>query len=117
VRRVYYLSTCDTCTRIMNEVPGIDSFEKIDIKQQNISEEDLDKAAAITGGYEQIFSKRARKYRGEGHHELDLTEQDYRSLMLQEYTFIKRPFFFVDDLVFVGNTKKVVAALIDYLNG
>ncbi len=117
MKKVYYLSTCDTCTRIMNQVPGIESFEKIDITKTSISEVDLDKAAELSRGYEQIFSKRARKFRGEGHHERKLSEQDSRSLMLQEYTFLKRPFFFVDKEVFVGNSKKVVAALIDYQNG
>lgn len=117
MKKVYFLSTCDTCARIMGEIKDLSSFEKIDIKQNNITEEDLDTAAQFAGGYENVFSKRARKFRSEGWNEKDLSDADYRKLILQEYTFLKRPVFFVDDQVFIGNSKKVVASLNDYLNG
>lgn len=64
-----------------------------------------------------MFSKRARKFRGEGWHEKKLTDKDYRKLILSEYTFLKRPVFFVDDKVYIGNSKKVVNQLIEDLNG
>ncbi len=100
----------------MSQVPGIDLFEKIDIKIENISETDLDKAALFAGGYEQIFSKRARKFRSEGWHQKKLSESEYRTLMLKEYTFLKRPVFFIDDRIYIGNTKKNIESLIDDLN-
>ena len=116
MRKVYYLSTCDTCARIMANLPDINSFEQIDIKVSNISEDDLDIAARVAGSYEQVFSKRARKYRSEGWNQKMLSEQDYKKLILKEYTFLKRPVFFVDDRVFIGNSKKEIAALNDFLN-
>lgn len=116
MKKVYYLSTCNTCTRIMGEVPDIESFEKIDIKIDNITEEDLDRAAQSAGSYEGVFSRRAMKFRSQGWNTKTLSEKDYKSLILNEYTFLKRPVFFVDDQVFIGNAKKVVAALISYLN-
>ena len=39
------------------------------------------------------------------------TEADYRRLILEEYTFLKRPVFWVGDSLFVGNAPKTIAAL------
>ncbi|MEL7064780.1 MAG: ArsC/Spx/MgsR family protein, partial [Bacteroidota bacterium] len=59
---------------------------------------------------EALFSRRAMKYRALGLHEQELSEEDYRQHILDEYTFLKRPVIIVGDQIFVGNTKKVVAA-------
>lgn len=101
----------------MRQIESIDSFERVDIKINNIDEDALDCAAEYAGGYEQVFSKRARMFRGEGWHEKELSDKDYRKLILSEYTFLKRPVFFVDDKVYIGNSKKVVNQLIEDLNG
>ena len=114
MKKVYYLSTCDTCKRIMQQVDDLASWEQVDIKKNNISAEDLDTIAEKSGGYEAVFSKRSRKYRAHNLHEQTLQDQDYRRLILEEYTFLKRPVWITDDQVFVGNTKKVVAALLAY---
>ena len=37
-----------------------------------------------------------------------LTENDYRQLILDEYTFLKRPVIINDVEVYVGNTQKRV---------
>ena len=115
MKKVYYLSTCDTCARIMSQVPNLEEWEKVDIKVVNIITDDVDQIAEISGGYEAVFSKRARKFRSEGWNQKELTEQDFRKLILEEYTFLKRPVFLIDDQAFVGNNKKTVAALLDYL--
>ncbi len=41
----------------------------------------------------------------------NLQEQDYRQYILDEYTFLKRPVFVVNDQIFVGNSKKTIEAL------
>jgi arsenate reductase len=41
-----------------------------------------------------------------GLHEMQLTENDYRNYLLQEYTFLKRPFMINEEQVFIGNSKK-----------
>ena len=86
----------------------LSSFELIDIKKEGISEKDLDAAAEYVGSYESLFSKRAMKYRQLGLHEMDLTEADFKNYILQEYTFLKRPMFIIDNRFFVGSSKKVV---------
>jgi arsenate reductase len=45
-----------------------------------------------------------------------LSESDYKRLILEEDTFLKRPVFIVNDSIFVGNSKKTVEALKKSLN-
>ena len=110
MKRIYHLSTCNTCQRIIKELnPGKD-VELVDIKVQNIDATTLDWLKQKVGSYEQLFSRRAVKFRSEGWNEKELSETDYRDLMLKEYTFLKRPFMIYEDQVFIGNSKKEVDA-------
>lgn len=111
MKKIFHLSNCDTCQRIIKETGAVAAAcELQDIKTQQISAEDLDNWATKVGSYEALFSRRALKFRAMGLHEKTLTEQDYRRLILEEYTFLKRPIILVGDEIFVGNTAKVVAA-------
>lgn len=108
MKRIYHLGTCTTNMRILKEIkPGKD-VELIDIKKENIDPKTLDWMKEKMGSYEALFSRKAMKYRSMGLHEKNLTEKDYRQLMLEEYTFLKRPFMICDEQVFVGNTKAAV---------
>ncbi|MFY0591977.1 arsenate reductase family protein [Roseivirga sp.] len=110
MRKVYYLSTCDTCKRIMKSL-NLEGFEKQDIKTESITTEQIEEMYALSGSYESLFSKVARKYRANGLHERTLSETDLKGFILDEYTFLKRPVFIIDDQIFIGNSKKVVAEL------
>ena len=116
MRKIYYLHSCSTCQRIIKELGGLEGFEMQNIKEEPMTPEQVDVMYAKTGSYEALFSRRAMKYRGLGLHEKVLTEADYRKYILEEYTFLKRPVIFIDDELFVGNTKKVVAAAKAALN-
>ena len=109
--KLYYLGTCDTCKRIMNELDAKAHFELQDIKTDPITETQLDEMHKWSGSYEALFSRRARKFRSMGLHEQDLEESDYKRLILEEYTFLKRPVMVFDDAIFIGNSKKVVEAV------
>lgn len=87
-----------------------------DIKTEPITPEQIEEMYRLAGSYEALFSRRARKYRGMGLHEKELSEEDYKALILDEYTFLKRPVLVLEDQIFVGNTKKVVAAAQEALN-
>ena len=110
MRKVYYLSTCSTCKRIMGELP-LDDFEKQDIKSQPMSENQVDEMKSLAGSYEALFSRVAMKYRSMGLNEMDLQEADYKKYILEEYTFLKRPVFLIDGQIYIGNSKKNVAAV------
>lgn len=112
--KAYILPACSTCQRILKEVQWTNELH--DIKQDGVPEKILDKLATDHGGYEKVFSKRAMKYKSLGLKEKSLTEQDYKQLILEEYTFLKRPVFVVGSKSFVGNSKKVVSALKEHLN-
>jgi arsenate reductase (glutaredoxin) len=109
MKKIYQLNTCDTCQKILAEWKAPTSFEIINIKEQNINAADLDFAAKKLGSYEALFSRRAIKFRSEGWNEKNLTEKDFRKLILKEYTFLKRPVLIHGNEVFAGNSKAVVA--------
>ena len=108
MRKIYHLSSCSTCQKIIKEINPAADVELQDIKVENIDATTLDWIKEKVGSYEALFSKRAMKFRSMGLNEMKLTEDDYRKYMLEEYTFLKRPFMIVDDNVFISNAKKVV---------
>ncbi|HPN72346.1 MAG TPA: arsenate reductase, partial [Saprospiraceae bacterium] len=67
--KIYHLSSCSTCVKILGCLNDKSGIELINIKEKNISAKDLDYAAKIVGSYEQLFSRRALKFRSMGLHE------------------------------------------------
>lgn len=110
MKKVYYLSTCSTCKRIMD---GLDltGFEKQDIKNEQITASQLNEMKSLTGSYEALFSRKAMKFRALGLHDMELTEKDYQKYILEEYTFLKRPVFILENQIYVGNSKSTIADL------
>lgn len=115
MKRIYHLSTCSTNQRILKEL-NTEGFELIDIKEKNIDEKTLDWLKDKVGSYEELFSKRAMKYKSMGLKEKNLSDDELRPYMLGEYTFLKRPFIINEEEVFIGNAKKTVEAAINSLN-
>jgi arsenate reductase len=110
MRKVYFLKTCDTCKRILNEV-NTDSFELQEIKSNPVNAKQLAEMYALSSSYEELFNKRAKLYKALDLKNKTISETDYKQYILKEYTFLKRPVFIVDNEIFIGNSKKVVAAL------
>ncbi|MFL2563980.1 MAG: arsenate reductase family protein [Flavobacteriales bacterium] len=110
MKKAYYLSSCSTCDRILKEVKG-HHFQLQDIKSDPIMEEHIDQMYQFTNSYEALFSKRARKYKSMGLKDQNLKEEDFKKLILEEYTFLKRPVFILGHEIFVGNSKKTIDGL------
>ena len=108
--KLYHLSSCNTCQRIIKELHLPKQAVLQDIKKEPITNKQLANMKILAGSYEALFSRKARKYRQEGLHEQTLTENEYRDWILKEYTFLKRPVLLVDDQIFIGNTPKAVEA-------
>lgn len=110
--KIYYLSTCDTCKRIIQET-GISpaEFTFQDIKTEPVSSAQLEEMKALCGSYEALFSKIARKYRLLNLHTQPLTEADYKKYILEEYTFLKRPVVLLNGQIFIGSSKNVITSL------
>lgn len=111
--KIYHLATCSTCQRILKEIPRLKRFELQDIKTQPITARQLDELKKMAGSYEALFSSVALKYRALGLNTMTLTEKDYRTYILQEYTFLKRPVVVIGKDIFIGNAPKVVKAMVE----
>lgn len=106
MNKIFFLSTCDTCKRIINELDLKDKkFEFQDIKTQKITANQLEELKEKAGSYEALFSKIARKYKELKLNEKTLTEEEIKKFILQEYTFLKRPVILIKDKIFIGNSK------------
>ena len=116
MKKIYFLKSCSTNQRILKQLNLGEDVVLQNIKEENIDEETLDRLKDKVGTYEALFSKKAMKYRALGLNEMKLTETDFKRHMLEEYTFLKRPFIINDEEVFIGNSKSVVNAAIESFN-
>lgn len=94
----------------------LSDFECNDIKKIAISADQLAEIRELTDSYESLFSKRARKYKELGLKEKNLSEEDYKKYLLQDYTFLKRPVFLVEGEIFIGNSKKTIQDVTERLS-
>lgn len=115
MRKIYYLKTCDTCKKIIKSLPTTQGFVFQDIKEQPITVQQLDEMKGLAGSYEVLFSKRAKLYKEMGLKDETLTETDYKRYILEHYTFLNRPVIVIDNQIFVGNSPKVAANAVKFL--
>jgi arsenate reductase len=109
MKKAYCVSTCTTCQRIMKDSDLIKKgYAYQNIKEEKITPAQLDEMKAMIGSYEALFSRRALKYKAMGLKDKKQTEKDYRDLILQEYTFLKRPVVISGKKIFSGSEKKTV---------
>ena len=117
MKKIYHLGNCTTCQAIIKETQ-IDTLRQAqggfvmqDIKFEKITPAQLEEMKDMAGSYEALFSRRALKYKELGLKDKQLSENDYRKFILNEYTFLKRPVVIIDDKIFIGSEKKNVTAL------
>ena len=63
INKIYYLGTCDTCRKIIKSLPKDVDLVFHDIKQDRITEEQLEEMKQLSGSYESLFSKKAILYK------------------------------------------------------
>lgn len=109
MRTVYHLTQCGTCQRIIRDLKLVErGFELRDIKLQPIQPAELDRFREKTGSYDGLFSRRAIKYKTLGLKDRNLSEDEIRSFILEDYTFLKRPVIIIGEDVFAGNEQKTL---------
>ena len=111
----YYLSSCDSCKKIMKTLALSDDITQIDIKKNPLTAEQLEVLYQLSGSYEALLNKRAQKLK-----EIDkstLDEAKIKSLLLSHYTFLKRPVLLYQNKLYVGNAKATIAAAKAALDG
>jgi arsenate reductase len=110
MKKIYYLKTCNTCTRILKELSVSSDFILQDIKEEEITVKQLEAMQKLAGNYESLFSKRAKLYKEMGLKDQNLSEKDFKHYILEHYTFLSRPVIIVEDKIFIGNSKKTIDA-------
>ncbi len=113
MKKVFHLNTCDTCRKILAQF-DLSDWEKREIRKEPITEEELAEMYDKTKSYEVLFSKKSTQIKLRGLDVKSLGEKDFKELLLDHYTFLKRPVFITDNEIFVGNDKKNVEALKEF---
>ncbi len=106
MNKIYYLASCDTCRKIIKTLPQGHNLIFHDIKQDPITEEQLDEMLQLSGSYEALFSKKAQLYKSLGLKDKALTEADFKKYILEHYTFLSRPVFIINDAIYIGNSQQ-----------
>ena len=112
---IYYLASCDTCRKIIKSIPKGIELKFHDIRQDKITVEELEKMRELSGSYEALFSKRAQLYKERGLKNQTLSEDDYKNLILEHYTFLSRPVFIIGNEIFIGNSQPNILKLMKTL--
>ena len=77
-----------------------------EIKSAPLTPEELEQIKAHFSSYEELFNKRAVKFRSMD--SCSFTDLDYKKLLLSDYTFLKRPVLLLEDQAIAGNSKVAV---------
>ena len=88
MRKIYYLKTCDTCKRILSQVP-LNGILLQEIKNEPITLSQLEEMHHMAGNYEALFSKRAKLYQEMDLKNQKLSETDYKQLILRTLYLLK----------------------------
>jgi arsenate reductase-like glutaredoxin family protein len=86
-----------------------EDLKLIDIKKEPLDTDQLDFLYQNTGSYLALINRRAQLFKQRQIDTQQLTEDSAKNLLLEHYSFLKRPVLVYRDKVFVGNSKAVVA--------
>ncbi|MFM1878710.1 MAG: hypothetical protein RLZZ241_1576 [Bacteroidota bacterium] len=109
MNKIYYLKTCDTCRRILKEIEPGPNTQLREIGITPIDSEELNALYCLAGSFEALLNKRAQLFKARGLNKQILTESEIRDLLLEHYTFLKRPIVLTNSEIFIGNSAKTVA--------
>ncbi len=87
-----------------------------ELKSENITAEELAELYRFTQSYEALFSKKSTQIKERNLDIQSLKEEDFKKLILEHYSFLKRPVFITDQEVFIGNDKNNVEQLRSYFS-
>jgi arsenate reductase len=116
INKIYYLGTCDTCRKIIKSLPKGNDLVFQDIKQDRITKEELEEMHQLSGSYESLFSKKAILYKTMDLKNKQLSESDYKNLILENYTFLSRPVFIINGAIYIGNSQQNMLQVMKVLN-
>lgn len=105
---LYWLSHCSTCQKAEHFLKGqnIKISEYRNLKENPLSRDEIEKLTKKVGGVNDLFSRRAIKYREMNLQSRELSESEMLDLMATEYTFIKRPVLVSGESAIAGFAEK-----------
>tara|TARA_A100000164_G_C21917471_1_gene778957 strand:- start:1169 stop:1540 length:372 start_codon:yes stop_codon:yes gene_type:complete len=112
----FYMSNCSSCKRILNELSLPNDVDLIDIKKEPLTPLQLEELYQLIGSYETLINKRAQLFKKQNIDPQNLSESIAKDLLLDHYTFLKRPVLVYREKIFVGNRKSEVAAAKKWFN-
>ena len=113
MKKVFYLKTCGTNKKIMAD-KDLSDWELREIKSEPITKDELAEMYAKTKSSEALFSKKSTQIKARGIDVKSLQEKDFKKLLLDHYSFLKRPVFITDKEIFVGNDKSNLENLTEF---
>ena len=116
MRVFYYLSSCSSCKKILKTLQLTSNIQQVDIKKNPLDEVQLGQILKLSGSYEVLFSRRAQLYTKRNLKAQKLGENQYKNILLEHYSFLKRPVLCYDKHIFIGNSPEVVSAANAFLN-
>ncbi len=114
MQKVFYLKTCGTCTKIL-KMFDLSDWELRELKSSPITEQELAQMYEHTKSYEALFSRRSTQIKAREIDVKTLEENDFKELILDHYSFLKRPVFLTEKEIFVGNDKKNIENLEEFI--
>jgi len=112
---VFYLKSCNTCTRIIKELKLDSSFIFREIKSNPLTIREIEMIHDLSKSYESIFNKRAKLFSEKNLKNITLSELEYKNFILENYTFLKRPVIITGNTIFIGNSKKNILEIKKHL--
>ena len=90
---------------------------QIDVKKNPLSHSEIETLYNIVGNYEDLINKRSQLYKQRKLKDQNLREKDFKNLLLEHYSFLKRPVLLYYNHSFIGNASKTIAAAKKFLDG
>jgi arsenate reductase len=115
MNKIYYIASCDTCRKIIKQLPKNNNLVFQDIKQNPLSENELYEMYLLSGSYESLFSKKAQLYKSLNLKDKNLSELDFKKYLLEHYTFLSRPVFIINHQIYIGNSQKNINEVLKVL--
>ncbi len=113
MKKIFYLKNCSTCKKILSEIPSKE-WEIQELKSQPITEKQLDELRSRVKSYEELFNKRSTQIKKREIEYKNWDDEAFKGLILNHYSFLKRPIIISDDVLFIGNSKETQNAIQAY---
>ena len=108
MKKLFYLGNCSTCKRIITHLELPRNIAQSDIKKTPLTLIDLKEMYQRAGSYEALFSRRAKLFHKRQLRSEFLDEFRYQALLLEHYSFLKRPVLIWEDEIFIGSSKTTI---------